>query len=204
MTRETDKPTLVRKIVMVFDICSSTILVEDLKSTDNLDRWRNLLIDLKAFLMDRKRQLHFEIYKFTGDGWILLFPSETTKNALLDFISDLTTEFHSYLGEHVQPCLQRTPKILGLTAGVDSGELIRLEMNEQYEYLGRAINVACRLQGETKGLKGGPSDRVLFSKNCFNSMGEAQPEFRIQEVKVQLRNIAIGNDYECFLWEILA
>jgi class 3 adenylate cyclase len=134
----------------------------------------------------------------------LLFPSETAKNDLLDFICELDAEFYAQFNAEVEGCLQRKPKILGLTAGVDSGELIRLEMNQQGEYLGRAINVASRLQGATKELTGGPSDKVLFSKNSFNSMGPSRGEFRVKEVKVQLRNISNGNDYECLEWDVMS
>jgi class 3 adenylate cyclase len=204
MTREGDAPTIVRKIVVVFDICSSTSILEDLKSTDNLPRWGNLLIGLKTFLIEQSSHFNFDIYKFIGDGWILLFSSETAKNDLLDFVCELDAEFYAQFNTEIEGCLQRVPKILGLTAGVDSGELIRLEMNERAEYLGRAINVASRLQGATKELVGGPSDKVLFSKNSFNSMGQSRGEFRVKEVTVQLRNISNGNDYECLEWGIMS
>jgi hypothetical protein len=59
MTREDDAPTVVRKIVVVFDICSSTSVLEDLNSTDNLPRWRNLLIGLKTFLIEQSGHLNF-------------------------------------------------------------------------------------------------------------------------------------------------
>ena len=149
MTREDDKPTLVRKTVMVFDICSSTTILEDLKSTDNLERWRNLLIALKTFLVEHSAPLDYEVYKFIGDGWILLFLPHVSRDRLLGFISDLMQIFYSQFDNGVADLLQRTPEPLGITVGVDAGELIRLEMNEQIEYLGRALNVASRLQAAT-------------------------------------------------------
>lgn len=203
MTRPRDQTTLARKIVVVFDICSSTLIVEDLKSTDNLQCWRDLLIDLKSFLRDKSENLQYEIYKFVGDGWVLLFPPYTTKDILLDFLSDLMQAFYGYFDEHVSELLQRRPESLGITVGVDLGELIVLEMNEQEEYLGRAINVACRLQAATKLLPGGFSGKALFSKNAFNSMTGGREEFRVEEVRVPLRNISNGENYECFCWNIL-
>ena len=202
MTRESDKPTLVRKIVVVFDICSSTSLLEDLKSSDNLEHWRDLLIALKEFLSDQSLRLHFDAYKFIGDGWVLLFPTETSKDGLLDFISGLSAAFYGHFYAQVEPFLQSTAGVWGITVGVDSGELIRLEMNEQIEYLGRAINVATRLQTATKELSGGPADKALFSKNSFNSLGRGRAEFKVRETKVQLRNISNGQNYECFQWDI--
>jgi len=59
-----------------FDICSSTTILEDLLRTDNQVRWRNLLILLKKFLSAEAKTQPFLLYKFIGDGWILLFDEE--------------------------------------------------------------------------------------------------------------------------------
>jgi class 3 adenylate cyclase len=203
MTREGDIPTLEHRVVLVFDICSSTTILEDLKSTDNLYRWRDLLIGLKTFLILQGAELKFEIYKFIGDGWILLFPRDISKNQLLDFICELDTEFYLCFDHGIREFLQRIPTRVGVTAGVDSGELIRLEMNEQWEYLGRAINVATRLQGATKDLASSCGDKVLFSRNSYSSLGDGRAEFRVKEAQVQLRNISNGDNYVCLEWDIL-
>src|SRR5579871_6259862 len=134
MTKRRDEIILVRKVVLVFDICSSTLIVEDLKSTDNLQRWRDLLIEIKSFLTEKSESLRYEIYKFVGDGWVLLFPTDTTKDIILDFLSELLQVFYGCFHE-VSELLQRQPATVGITAGVDSGELIVLEMNEEEEYL---------------------------------------------------------------------
>jgi hypothetical protein len=67
LTRESDKPEIVRRLVVVFDISSSTSILEELKQCDRLAIWRNLLIELKDFL--DALGLDLEIYKFMGDGW---------------------------------------------------------------------------------------------------------------------------------------
>ncbi|HEU0047518.1 MAG: hypothetical protein DMG61_21905 [Acidobacteria bacterium] len=54
-----------RKTVVVFDICSSTTILEDLKESDNQQQWRNLLIGLKNFLVEeREGYVPFDLYKF--------------------------------------------------------------------------------------------------------------------------------------------
>lgn len=73
MTRENETLTVIRKLVVVFDISSSTTILEDLMRCERLDVWRNVLISVKEVLMDHP--IEFEIYKFMGDGWILLFPA---------------------------------------------------------------------------------------------------------------------------------
>jgi|ERR1019366_606078 class 3 adenylate cyclase len=200
MTRENDKPLIVCKIVVVFDICSSTTILEDLKATDNLQHWRNVLIKMKDFLSRESVTLDFEVYKFVGDGWILLFPPHISQSEMLSFLQRLDETFrHLYLGLH--RVLQHEPTLKGITVGVDSGDLICLEMNERNEYLGRAINVASRLQGAVKELPGNISGVALFSSNSFYSMtqgGLDQGYLRtVRTINVPLRNISNGIDCKC-------
>jgi len=188
----------VNKVVVVFDICSSTTILEELKTTDNLFAWRNLLIGLKQWLVDQAGQLGFEIYKFIGDGWILLFPTDITKIQLTQFMTYLSEKYDSSFDSVVSGLLQPSSKPKGLTFGMDQGELIRIEMNDQIEYLGRPINVASRLQGATKDRPGRPEYKALLSKN-FNNLLGAMPDIAFSKVRVkQLRNISGGDQYECF------
>lgn len=150
MTREDERPEVVRRLVVVFDACSSTTILEDLKQTDNLAAWRNLLIGLKQYLIDASADLDMELYKFVGDGWILLLPDRIDKQKLCDFLSGLSKWFDTTFNDEISDLLEHRPDPIGLTFGIDSGDLIRLEMNEQREYIGRAINVASRLQGQSK------------------------------------------------------
>jgi class 3 adenylate cyclase len=202
MTEKTEQLSTVRKVVVVFDICSSTAILEDLKATDNQSAWRNLLIELKRWLVDQAAELGFEIYKFIGDGWILLFPTNITKIQLTEFLRHLSTMYDSTFDAAVLDLLQPNSKPRGLTFGMDEGELIRIEMNEQTEYLGRPINVASRLQGATKDLPGRPEYKALLSKN-FNNLLGAKPDIGLDTVRVNLRNISGGDKYECFQYLVL-
>src|SRR5262249_19323620 len=100
---------------------------------ERLDVWRNVLIALKKELMGSP--LHVEIYKFMGDGWILLFPPETNKEKLFEFLNLLVNCFLFEYQNSVEPVMQADPNPIGLTFGIDSGMLIKLEMNEKPEYL---------------------------------------------------------------------
>jgi hypothetical protein len=94
---------------------------------------------------------------------------------------------------------------MGLTFGIDTGELIRLQMNEQYEYLGRAINVAARLQGETKLFKSGNMSNVaLFSKVSFNSLQPYDGYVKVIPKTVNLRNISDGEEFSCYLFHTIS
>ncbi len=70
------------------------------------------------------------------------------------------------------------------------------------EYLGRAINVASRLQAQTKDLRGGPSYKALFSRNSFNSPAPPPRDIAVESTKVSLRNIS-PSTIECFIFQTL-
>jgi class 3 adenylate cyclase len=71
-------------------------------------------------------------------------------------------------------------------------------MNDQIEYLGRALNVASRLQNATKELACGASYRALFAKHVYNSLlpvPEPNRDPRAKEVRLSLRNLS--NNVQC-------
>jgi class 3 adenylate cyclase len=198
MTRENESLILERKLVVVFDICSSTSILEDLKQTDNIHKWRNLLITFKENLLAESVGLQMQLYKFIGDGWIVLLPVDISRPQLLDFLWDLSTLFDTEFDSQIWPLLQRQPGPVGLTFGVDAGELVRLEMNDQIEYLGRPLNVATRLQNATKELAGGASYKALFARHVYNSLlpvPEPNRDPRAKQVRLSLRNLS--NNIEC-------
>lgn len=181
---------------MVVDIRSSTSILEDLKQGDNLARWRNLLIDQKRTIMEFRPTIGVEIYKFIGDGWILLFPNQITKQQMVGFLDEISANFDMSYGGLVEDVLQRQPPSVGLTFGVDSGDLIKLTMNNQTEYIGRAINVAARLQGFAKELKPYEHYQAVFSKPSFNQMTPTHTHnLKVREVKTNLKNI--GGEITC-------
>ncbi len=197
MSRATEVSSRERHLVVVFDICSSTTILEDLKRTDNLSAWRNVLIHLKNYLLEHGAELDMNLYKFIGDGWVLLFPDDVSKTALCDMLRELSASYESQFEDSIRPLLSQEPNPIGLMFGIDAGELIRLELNGQVEYLGRAINVASRLQSFTKELPGGPSYKVIFSKNSYNSPAPPPPELAAEAIKVSLRNISPAT-MQCF------
>jgi len=198
--RETDEPNRERHLVVVFDICSSTTILEDLKRTDNLGAWRKLLISLKDHLLERGVPLGMDLYKFIGDGFVLLFPNNVPKLELCAFLADLSTTYEKQFESSIKPLLSQEPSPVGLMFGIDAGELIRMVLGNQVEYVGRAINVASRLQSYTKELPGGPAYKVIFSKNSYNSPAPPPPGLAVESIKVSLRNISPPT-MQCFVWQ---
>lgn len=202
MTREAEKLDVVRRLVIVFDICSSTAILEDLKRTDNFSRWRNLLIHLKKELCNIADENGMEIYKFIGDGWILLLPPRLSKRLVCKFLDDISHCYADRFDTTIRLVLEQRPPTEGLTFGIGRGDLIRITMNHRTEYLGRPINVAARLQAGVKALPGAPSYRALFSLAAFNALpGTAVAG---EEVTIPARNIIGGESYSCFLYQAKA
>lgn len=196
MTKASDKLTREQKLVLVFDFCSSTSIVEDLLRSEKQDRWRDLLIDVKE-LLTRERQAHdFNIYKFVGDGWILLFDIDFPPMELFSFMKRLCEKFRIAFKRRVRPVLTTEIDNIGVTFGLDMGTLIRFVMNEQDEYIGRPINLAARLQGAIRDGDSNPEGKVLMSKPVFDHVRKnISGEYKVRSVKRTLRNVAGGERY---------
>jgi len=184
------------KIVVFFDMCSSSTILEDLLATNNKGALRDVLIETKDYLRARAVEHDFIFYKFIGDGWILLFPPAVGGVALVSFLTGLSQYFSAQLKKRVLPRLQQTPKVLGLTFGVDKGPLVCLEMLEQTEYIGRGLNVASRLQGAIKNKDKNPAYKVLFSKHSFKDLRIPKGIYKVDSVTRELRNIQGGKRLE--------
>jgi hypothetical protein len=88
MDQQTGFPVIYRKLVVILDICSSTAIVDAFKKTDNLRHWRNTLTSLKTRIISEgfTAGIAAQIYKFVGDGWILLFEPTIEAKKLFDYM----------------------------------------------------------------------------------------------------------------------
>lgn len=68
---------------------------------------------------------------------------------------------------------------MGLTFGADKGQMIRLFMSNQREYIGRPLNIAARLQAAVKDPAGSnPSGAIAFP---FEEVAEAHQYMELNE-----------------------
>ena len=111
MAREEDLPEIERRIVVTFDICSSTLIIEDLHKTENTIKWRNFLIWMKKYLRKKSEEYDFTIYKFTGDGWILLFDFDSLGKELVNFLQGLCHQFKMRYRKKVEDFLETPPEL---------------------------------------------------------------------------------------------
>ncbi len=193
MTKPLDPKSIVTKIVVFFDLCSSTSILEDLLASENEDAWCALLLELKEFIRVRKVSDEFEMYKFLGDGWILLFEPNKRGEDLMLLLAGIAKEYERLHQEHIHNRLSTEIGNTGLTFGIDRGKLMKVTMNRSTEYIGRSLNVASRLQSSIKEKDSSPQGKVLMTRAAFNDIGlKADTGYKIDDVTRKLRNIS-GN-----------
>jgi len=200
MTDKSEQAKVVKKIIVFFDICSSTSILEDLVRTENQKLWRDLLIEFKDYLRKKRSSLRFELYKFLGDGWILLFEPRPNGLDIFEFLEALSEKFFSLYSRHIKSVLNiRIPTVV-LTSGMDIGSCIQFVMNKQREYMGRPLNVAARLQSTIGQRDSKPQNKILLSNNLyatFKDKRKIQRKYKVWRVKRTLKNISGGEDYCC-------
>jgi class 3 adenylate cyclase len=192
------------RIVVAFDLCSSSQIMEDLLLSDKFDRYEAFLTCVKRWLMNWTERHappkgRFELYKFTGDGWILLFPDTISGAALMEFMYTLCEMIDAELDRHIIPSLSSVPSVLGATLGVEEGNLIRMTMNEREEYVGRALNIACRLQDAVKDTEPHPGCyKALISSRLYNErLAKVKMPYKVEATTCSLRNVFRGSGFAC-------
>jgi len=185
-------------IVVAFDMCSSSNIIEDLTNSGSVEPLMAFLDELRRCLArEQKATLPFDPYKFTGDGWLLLFPAASDGASLLRFLENLCLHFVVTFQRLLLPYLSRTPALVGITFGIDKGEVLPLTLHGQQEYVGRAINVACRLQAAVVDKGPSPAYSALVSDRVYRDyLAETTPH-RVIKVTRNLRNINNGEQFAC-------
>lgn len=204
MTESVDGLTIEKKYVLVFDFCSSTSILEDLIRSESQRRWRDLLIDIKNFLIAQHIINDFTIYKFIGDGWILLFDDDFPPRELFSLMKCLCKQYDRAFKKRIKGVLSTEIDNIGITFGLDMGSLIRIVMNRQSEYIGRSINMAARLQGAIKDKDSKPQGKVLMTKLVYDFVKrDISKDYKnVYSVKRKLRNISGGEKYHAVKLEL--
>jgi hypothetical protein len=184
-------------LVVAFDICSSSMIMEQLLLAGDMICLTEFLTAIKQHLAAEQERLPFDPYKFTGDGWILLFPAKTDGPALTAFLERLCRFYRDEYKRRIKPNLVTAPKIAGLSFGIDRGWLSRMTMYGQNEYVGRPIVVACRLQSAIKDRGGSPAYKALVTYAAYRNHFSHLPASRVVRTKRILRNINAETRFGC-------
>jgi hypothetical protein len=191
-------------VVVAFDMCSSSNIIEELTLSGDVGRLKDFIGTLNQYLAKEQASVLFDPYKFTGDGWLLLFPSNTKGIALAAFLTRLCRFYSKEYKNKMLPFLAHPPPISGLTFGIDKGSLEDLVIHGQQEYIGRVINIACRLQGAVKDKGGNPAYKALVSNAVFAEYFSETNFPNVFSVKRTLRNINHDRVYRCRKIELLS
>lgn len=177
-------------------MCSSSNIIEELTLNGDVGRLTEFLGSLKEYLATQQEAVLFDPYKFTGDGWILLFPPNTNGIALSTFLMSLCQFYAKQYRKTLKPYLANLPPVAGLTFGIDKGPIKHLTMYGQPEYVGRTINIACRLQGAVKDKGGTPAYKALVSNAVYAEYFKKSKFPKIFRARRKLRNINRGETYQ--------
>ncbi len=138
-------------LVLAIDMCSSSKLIDDLSVDQNLNKFSELLQELYEWLQIHSRVCNYEIYQFTGDGWILLFHNpKIDGEALMNFLVEISRVHNEFRKMLIDNHLKVLPESIGLTFGLDMGSLQKFTLGGEIRYVGNALNVACKLQDSVK------------------------------------------------------
>lgn len=197
MTEKNDKVQVMGKMVVTTDICSSSHIVENLLKRSQIEVWRNILIEVKEYISKEASKHEAEIYKFTGDGWIILFSPPYVGKGIISFLKDINVFYKELYDQHVLPTLDIPPKINGMTFGIDEGQLAKLVMLKNEEYVGRALNIACRLQGAIKEIDINSGYRAFLSQTAYNMLKNEANSYYPDSTERLLKNISPSPDFQC-------
>lgn len=186
-----------RVFVVAFDVCSSSEILEKLTLRGNVERYIKALSKMKHHMADNfmTKGLPMEPHKFTGDGWILLFPPETKGPRLLQFLQSLA-EFSCDQLVRLNEELDYPSKLAGITIGVDKGPLFHAKIYGDDEYVGRSLVIACRLQGAVKSVDNAPAGKALVSREVFVELGSTGL-LTVSDEQPVLHNIGGGAPFPC-------
>ena len=85
----------------------------------------------------------------------------------------------------------------GLTFGIDRGSLVGFLMNDHMEYVGRAINVSCRLQGSIKDKDDSPQYKAILTKPLYQDIIKSFGQLKQIDTRRKLKNIADDKPVNC-------
>jgi hypothetical protein len=151
--------------------------------------------------------MNFLIYKFLGDGWILIFSDDFDYGQLMPFIITLCNNYKKLSKRYLLNVLNITPQTMGLTFGIDRGTLTQMFMNQVTEYIGRPLNIACRLQNSISQKDDFPQYKVMMSKHTFSYLKENKNidfnQFNPVQARRTLKNVEGSSEVQCIKLKVL-
>ena len=131
------------------------------------------------------------------------FPVERDANGqaiggdyVLGVMRELSSWFERTFETWASLYLDARPPVVGLTFGVDRGNLVRTTIFQKEEYLAHAIIMATRLQSELS-TEASPSYKALARNSVFKEHFTPAADCTVADVLKTFKNIGGGNTYSC-------
>ena len=123
--------------IVVFDMCSSTEIIEGLQSRGRIGLYNELFNHLETLIRTLSQTFGCRIYKFLGDGFILTLNAEASIESVIYLCSIICKIANNLVNTGIIEELNFTPKRTGFTFGFDTGVVYALNMRTGQNLLGR-------------------------------------------------------------------
>ena len=133
----------------------------------------------------------------------MLFNLSTEGEKLIEFMKQLSKHYKAIYKKLIYPVLDIDLNTTGLSFGMERGSLMRIVMNGRSEYIGRPMNIACRLQTAVADTGKTESFKALISKQVYNSYFKRMKNLNISPTRRTLKNIHNGQEYRCMELDLL-
>jgi class 3 adenylate cyclase len=159
-----------KRYIVVYDICSSTQILDNLLANEIIDKYDILITDISKSFTSLFSKLNPIFYKFLGDGSIFFFKEETDVDSIINLLCDFIEESDFIINNFVKRYIDIDLKRVGITIGVAFVNIYLAKIKN--EYFGRAINMACRLQNSLN--KPEHVNKILVQKEVFKSINDKE------------------------------
>lgn len=173
-----------KKYVLVCDICSSTKIIENLVSNGQEENYRDLIDNLIDVI--NQSSIQKELYKFLGDGFLILFEEDVEPNQIMKMIQNISTKMNNLLKQFINDYVDQDIDKIGMTFGLAFGPIHKVKLKEfSNEYFGRPINLASRMQASVID-----ANTVLVQNDVYRRITDKELKSISVETKREFKNIS--------------
>jgi len=194
---KTEATVSTEKYVVVFDICSSSQIIEDLQNNERMDAWDNFLFDMTTAMevYIAESGIGPLVHKFLGDGYILIV-NKHHSNVILPLCYRIYEIVINRVRNLIEEFSNIEPKRTGITIGIDYGRLHQINIGGQEEFVGKSINTAARLQASLKEKE--HENKLLISKVVKNAICGPYKSNLYKATSRQMRNLYGESRFYCY------
>ncbi len=186
-----------QKIIVVFDICSSTSILEILMLNGRAMEYEKIITEETTIFEKKLSAEKPSFYKYLGDGNIYFFNEDTIIDNLIENLCGFIEESVYMLNRFLKRFIDRELNRIGVTVGIALGDIYETQkIGTQKEYFGRPINMACRLQSSLNGKD--QINKILIQKEVFQRLKKKELRKWFNIRRKILSNINADLETQCY------